>query len=341
MSFPVQIDGSQGGGAIVRVAVGLSAATQRRVEITGIRESRPNPGLRPQHLAGVNAVATLTDADVKYGDVGSSKLVFEPHKLQETDIRIDISTAGSVGLALQPLQIALLNRDMEVNITVDGGATVGKWAPPTPYLKHVMLPVFEQFGHQQELTVKRHGFYPEGGALVKATIGPSSLEPIDYTERGELTAVHGVSLASTHLKDAEVAERQRTEARRILANKHPSLDMNIDTAYVETKSPGSCIVLWAETDTGAILGADDIGEKGKRAEVVGKEAATALLGEFRRNAPLDRWLSDQIIPLLGVAGGRIRVSELTDHVKHNLAVTEKFVDRTLTGDEEEGIIEAK
>lgn len=36
-------------------------------------------------------------------------------------------------------------------------------------------------------------------------------------------------------------------------------------------------------------------------------------------------MGDQIIPYLGLVGGKIKVSEITDHLKSNIWVVEKFL----------------
>lgn len=337
----IEIDGSEGGGAIVRVAVGLSVATRQPVRIRNIREKRPNPGLQPQHLASVRAAATLTDAELVGAEQGSAVLTFVPNspRFAET-VRVTIPTAGSVALALQPLQIGLLNAVEALDIVVDGGATAGKWAPPVDYLQHVTLPVLKQAGFYQSLQVKRHGFYPKGGALVHATIGPSSLESVDLTERGDVERFRGISVASEHLREAEVAERQRTEARRVLANADPSPELDIETRYVDARSPGSVITLWAETVDGHVIGADALGEKGKRAELVGKDAAESLLEQLDTGAPVDEWMADQILPILGIAGGRVRVPRFTGHVGTNIRIVKRFVDGFAV-DREKKVVEAR
>jgi len=67
---------------------------------------------------------------------------------------------------------------------------------------------------------------------------------------------------------------------------------------------------------------------GKRAEDVGKEAALELLKEQKSNACLDKHLADQILPYLALAPGKsqVTVSEITNHLKTNIWVIEKFID---------------
>lgn len=336
----IEIDGGQGGGAVVRTAVGLAVATNTSVRITDIRAERPNPGLQAQHLAGIRAAAALADAELVGVEQESQTLTFVPnHRRLQQDIRIDIPTAGSVALALQPLQIGMLGADESVDVVVDGGATAGKWAPPIDYLCNVTVPVLRAHGYTQSLDVKRNGFYPEGGALLHATIGPAdSLTPLDLMESDDIVRVDGVSRATTHLEDAEVAERQRKAARRVIANEYPSIDMDIATEYVDARSPGSVITLWTTTADDRILGADALGEKGKRSERVGSEAAESLLDQLDADAAVDGWLADQLIPVLAVTGGRMTVPAFTDHVEHNLRVARQIVDRDWQVDRDRNVV---
>jgi RNA 3'-terminal phosphate cyclase (ATP) len=62
----VALDGSagEGGGQILRTALALSAATGRGFEITRIRANRTRPGLGPQHVVVVRAMAMVCNARV-------------------------------------------------------------------------------------------------------------------------------------------------------------------------------------------------------------------------------------------------------------------------------------
>ncbi|RLA97615.1 MAG: RNA 3'-phosphate cyclase, partial [Deltaproteobacteria bacterium] len=57
----VGLDGSygEGGGQIVRTAVGLSAYLGVPCRNRNIRKGRSSPGLRPQHVAGIRALLEL------------------------------------------------------------------------------------------------------------------------------------------------------------------------------------------------------------------------------------------------------------------------------------------
>lgn len=76
----ITIDGSygEGGGQIIRTAVGLAAVTGTGVEIHNIRKHRSQTGLKAQHLAAVKTAATMTHAEVAGLNPGSTRLTFKP-----------------------------------------------------------------------------------------------------------------------------------------------------------------------------------------------------------------------------------------------------------------------
>ncbi len=74
------------------------------------------------------------------------------------------------------------------------------------------------------------------------------------------------------------------------------------------------------------MGADSLGEKGKPAEKVGKEAAVALKQEILSHAALDTHMADQIIPYLAIAGGTVSVAGVSKHAKTNIWVCQQFLD---------------
>ena len=133
-----------------------------------------------------------------------------------------------------------------------------------------------------------------------------------------------ISGASLFLKDKKVAERQLAGMREILGKLKLPIEEKVQ--YHKTQCPGSQICLAAEFEN-TVIGADNLGKLGKRAEDVGKEAALELLKEQKTEACLDKHLADQILPFLALAGkSEITVSEITNHCKTNIWVIEKFLE---------------
>lgn len=324
----IEIDGSkgEGGGQILRTAVSMSAVTGESVKVFNIRAGRDKSGLMPQHLSSVEAVAALCGAKVEGLTLGADKLVFSPGKIRAGNYSIDVGTAGSGALILQSLMLPAFFAPGKVSLQVRGGTDV-KWSPSIDYLKYVFLPLIGKFGCRSSVELSARGYYPAGGGKVTVEVMPSKLKGIELLKIGKIVSINGSSHAHLGLKGAKVVERQVTGAEYAVRNAPVDKGLSVGLAfaqeYVNAPSYGSGITLWAVSEN-SILGADALGEKGRRAEDVGIEAGTKLMEEISSNAALDRYMSDQIIPYLALAGGAVAVSEITGHARTNIEVVNMF-----------------
>ncbi len=326
----ILIDGSigEGGGQILRTALGLAAALRKPIKIINIRAKRRNPGLQRQHLTGVRAIATLTNARVEGAQLGSTTLYFEPRGIRCGNYTFDVGTAGSVTLVLQTLIPVLPYLPCRTTIEIRGGTDV-PWSPPVDYMKFVFLPLVNRFGLTVTLELIRRGHYPRGGGIVRVHAEPShELRAVDLAERGVVKEIRGRSHCVRLPR--HVAERQAKAAKEYLAQ-HMNTPIDIDIeAYEPSRDPhlgpGSGIVLYAIAER-SILGADSLGEKGKPAEDVGREAAIKLLEELRSGAALDRHAGDMVIPLAALARGvsRFTISSLTLHALTVVEVVKRLL----------------
>ena len=111
----------------------------------------------------------------------------------------------------------------------------------------------------------------------------------------------------------------------------------IGTKYLRTESVGTGVFLYAKTEN-SIIGADNLGEIQKKAEVVGKEAAEDLIKEYNSGA-VDRHAADMLLPYMALKeSGKIQASQITHHIKMNIFVIEKFLPVKFEIDEEKRII---
>jgi RNA 3'-phosphate cyclase len=191
------------------------------------------------------------------------------------------------------------------------------------YFRFVFLKVLETMGVKTEIKILKRGYYPEGGAKTEAIIFPSKIKKLNLVERGLFKKIMVISGASDFLKPKKVAERQIFGVKEILGKLKLPFEEKIE--YYDTRCPGSQIFLATEFEN-TIIGADNLGKLGKRAEDVGKETALGLLKEEKSGACLDKHSADQILPYLALAEGKseVSVSEITNHCKTNMWVIEKF-----------------
>lgn len=329
----IDFDGADGGGQIVRTALALSAVTGESVRVSNVRGERPVSGLRPQHLAAVEALAGVCDAEVEGAAEGSETVSFRPGGLAGGEIEADIETAGSIPLlfdALLPLAPALPG---PLTVVATGGTDV-KWAPPLDYTRRVKLPLLSRLGVDAVITSDRRGFYPAGGGRATLALAPSSLSSVALVERGDLRSVGVYSTASESLLDAEVAGRQAQGAIEAL----DGMDVESEVATVEydgTRSTGSAVVL--DAAYGATrAGFDALGERGTPAEDVGRAAVESFASFHVGFGCVDDHMADQLLPFLASAGGTVLVPRVTDHVATHAELLAAFgcpVERT---DREEG-----
>ena len=324
-----EIDGSQksGSGTILRLAVALAAATGESLHIYNIRQNRPQRGLKPQHLEAVLTAAKLCNAEVKGATLGSKELWFKPQKAKGGDFEAKIGTAGSISALLMATLPICAFANGSVRLRVAKGGTDVSHSPTMNYLRNVFLVALKQMGLEATITVHRYGYYPKGMGEVTMTVKPPAhLKPIRLENFGKLKGVKGISVC-TFLADRKVAERQAKAASEYLSEKGYAADIEVVNDQSNSFQKGSSIALWVETDTGAIIGADAIGELKKTSEKVGREAAEKLIAELSAKPTVDMYLADMLIPYMALAEGTstLLTRKVSDHLETNIWLAEKML----------------
>ena len=325
----MEIDGSygEGGGQIVRTAVALAAVTGTSIRVSKIRQGRPKPGLAPQHAQAILALAGICNAKTAGIEPGSSEIAFEPGRIKGGSYRVDIGTAGSITLLVQCLLPAMIRADGPITLKVTGGTDV-RWSPTMDYFKRVFLPALCEFGAQVKVDSMRRGYYPRGGGSVILTVNPGNLKPAHLKPK-EAGIVEGVSHCSN--LPEHVARRQADSATAALKDAgHMGL---VATEVLKETSTGSGITLWSGHKGGSALG-----ERGIRAEDVGKAAALEIIAELSSPAAVDVRLADQLIPYLALAGGSYTVRQISKHASTNIWTARQFLNTKLEVMEEAGVL---
>ena len=334
----IHIEGSQGegGGQILRTSLALAALLQQPVQIDNIRANRRQPGLKTQHLAGVLALARITDAEVKGAHKHSTRLDFVPRTLKGGRYRFEISTAGAACMLFGAVLPVLLFAPQASEVTITGGTHV-PFSPPFHYLEKVFLPTVKKMGGKVDLKLVRWGFYPKGGGEIRAHVKPCrGLQGIRQEKRGALKSLQLSACSSTHLPE-HIARREIGQAESELDAYKDKLRSKPLTC--QAYSPGNFVFLEAEYEHAA-AGFSALGKKGRPAEEVAAEACRLFLAFEGTRATLDSHLADQIILYAALAQGDsyFIIEKATSHLLTNIDIIKKFLPVTIKLDHDSGVI---
>jgi RNA 3'-terminal phosphate cyclase (ATP) len=235
-------------------------------------------------------------------------------------------------MLLQAVLPICLFAENPVQLHVAKGGTDTIHAPTINYLRYVFLPALKQMGIDAEITVQKYGYYPKGMGEATMMVNLNRhLKPIVLENFGKLNAVNGVSVC-TFLSDKQVAERQAKTAKTCLSQSGYEADIQVVNDQSNPIQKGSSIVLWAETDTGVIVGADAIGELRKMSEAVGKEAAEKLAIELAVKPTVDVHLADMVLPYMALGEGKsvFLTQKISEHIESNVWLIEKMLNVKFT-----------
>ncbi len=335
MSTVVVLDGreGEGGGQVLRSALSLSLITGRPFRLEHVRAKRKPSGLKAQHLTCVTGAAAISEARVEGAKLGSTEVEFHPREISTQPRSLDVGTAGSTSLLLQCLAYPLALAGGST-LTLRGGTHVSH-SPSFDYLERVWLPMLRAYGLDVELGLLAGGFFPQGGGVITAAIGPMGevdegdldFEPAGALRHAEvLSTVGGLPLDIASRQNAAVAERLGREGLRT------ETEVCAPTVH---HSKGSAVLVWATLENGLVAGASSLGERGVRAEEVGGAAAESFLSFVESGGSLDQHLGDQILlpAALAAAGflGPVRSTHFTaavvsEHLTTHAMVLQRFLD---------------
>ncbi len=337
----ITIDGSygEGGGQILRTTLSLSALLEKDVEIKRIRAGREKPGLRPQHLAGIRALARIAGAKVEGDEIGSESISFSPSRVGGGVYRFNVAeergSAGAVTLVLQVLLLPLCFSSSSSDVALLGGTHV-PWSPPFHYFSMVLLPTLARIGLYCEADIEKWGWYPKGGGVIHVKIVPiGELQSIDLSARGRPRRIFGISGISN--LPAHIAVRQKERAYQRIKER---LSLVPDIHIMDNApSPGQGAVLFLVLESeGGLSGFSALGRRGKRAEEVADEAVDQLFEHIDSEGCVDPHLSDQLIPFVALAKGKcvFTTSRITHHLLTNIWVVKQFLDVRIEVEGREG-----
>ncbi|MCI0399124.1 MAG: RNA 3'-phosphate cyclase [Chloroflexi bacterium] len=328
------IDGSQGegGGQVLRTSLSLSALTGRPFRIEKIRANRSRPGLRPQHLTAVRAVAAICRAEVNGDQLNSTVLEFRPggspragaYEFDVTEASASGVSAGAVTLIFQAVCWPLLFAGDSSQLTLSGGTFV-PFSPPYHYLAEVAGPVFARMGAFFDLALREWGWMAAGGGLVTATIHPSQKLHSLTLEPAPESSVLGIA-AVTNLP-SHIPHRMERRAYKLLTE--AGLQATIRPLRERSAGPGAGMLLWLPQ-----AGFSSLGRPGLPAEQVTEAAVAELLDFVDNQAAVDLHLADQLLIPMTLAHGTstLTTNRLTLHTLTNADLLRRWLDAAITID---------
>jgi RNA 3'-terminal phosphate cyclase (ATP) len=325
----MDIDGSmgEGGGQLLRTALTLAMCTGVPIRLRHIRARRARPGLRAQHLAAVRAAAAICSARVSGATLASAELEFAPGAVRPGEYDIDVGTAGSTLLVLQTILLPLSFCGAPSTVVLRGG-THNPLAPTFEFVRDAWLPLIGQLGFRARLVLERHGFIPQGGGVIRASIEPRLPgRVLELMERGSVRRCSVQVLLSRLPED--IGRREVATLRARLAV--PEQACSVET--VAAAGAGNALHVRLDCAHLTTLFAG-FGRRGVPAETVADRTAAEVRRYLDADVALDQHLADQLLlPLALSAGGRFSSLAPSGHTTTNAAVIGLFLPSTYEAQE--------
>ncbi|KAF2113931.1 RNA 3'-terminal phosphate cyclase domain-containing protein [Lophiotrema nucula] len=329
MAKLIHLEGTtlEGGGQLLRIAVGLSSLTKIPINITNIRGKRSGGGgLKTQHLTSVQWLGQASKARLSGAGLKSKEITFRPNTNSNglqvlTDVHIKQSTPGSINLVFQAIlpYILFSGSEAPVRIKITGGTNVSN-SPSFDYISQVLLPVLAKIGVPLiDSELHTRGWSTGGTRLgsVTYTITPlqAALPAFQLIDRGEIQSVTATVLAprscERHFRE-ELEVMFDKRATHIFGSREPEYDITFEDSHNEKRYH---LLLVATTTTGVKLGRDWLYDHGFRAGKVDyiissivKKVASDLVAEIEHGGCADEYLRDQLVVFQALSKGRSQVN---------------------------------
>ncbi|KAF2714395.1 RNA 3'-terminal phosphate cyclase [Pleomassaria siparia CBS 279.74] len=330
MASTIHLEGTtlEGGGQLLRIAIGLSSLTQTPLNITNIRGKRSRGGgLKAQHLTSVQWLAQASNAQLSGAGLKSKEITFAPstkesktEKYLKCDTQISQDTPGSINLVFQAIlpYILFSGAKYSVKVRISGGTNVSN-SPSYDYISQVLLPTLSLIGIAEIKSQVHSRGWSQGGTTLGSityTVTPLTqpLPGFTLTTRGDIKSVKATILAPKACEEHFKNELNVMFDRRgtaIFGDRESEIDISFEDSLHDKRF---YLLLVATTTTGVKLGRDwlyDRGVKAGKLEMVlssmAKKVFGDLIAEIEHGGCADEFLRDQLVVFQALAKGRSEV----------------------------------
>jgi RNA 3'-terminal phosphate cyclase (ATP) len=366
MAPPIHLEGTtlEGGGQLLRIAIGLSSLTKIPVNITNIRGKRSGGGgLKAQHLTSVQWLSQASNARLSDAGLKSKEVTFAPKETKrqfenflKSEIQISQNTPGSINLVFQAILPYLLfsGTKYPASVSISGGTNVSN-SPSYDYIAQVLLPMLTHIGIPTITSSLHSRGWSQGGTRlgsVTYTVTPIStpFPAFQLMDRGDIKSIKATIIApkacEQHFRDElDVMFEKREE--EIFGDREPVVEVVFEDSRHDKRF---YLLLVATTTTGVKLGRDWLYNHGFRAgkleavmNSMTKKVFGDLIAEIEHGGCVDEFLRDQLVVFQALAKGRSvvnggkRKEELVEPSLH--AKTAQWVVQEMlgVGFDEEGV----
>jgi RNA 3'-terminal phosphate cyclase (ATP) len=327
---PIHLEGTtlEGGGQLLRIAIGVSSLTKIPINITSIRGKRAGGGgLKAQHLTSVQWLGKASQARVSGVGLKSKEITFVPNSKAQTgaglvtiDYDIKQSTPGSVNLVFQAILPYLLfsGAAAPIRLRIAGGTNVSN-SPSCDYIAQVLLPMLEKIGIPKIASEVHSRGWSQGSVRLGAVsyvVTPltAALPAFKLVERGDIKSVDATIIAprdtERHIRDElDVMFDKRQGA--IFGDREPEVSVEFEDSRHEKRF---YLLLVATTTTGIKLGRDWLYDAGVRAGKLDtlisnlvRKVSSDLVAEIEHGGCVDEFMRDQLVVFQALAKGRSQV----------------------------------
>ncbi|OLS26803.1 MAG: RNA 3'-terminal phosphate cyclase [Candidatus Heimdallarchaeota archaeon LC_3] len=336
MSEIIEIDGTIGGGSVLRLGIPLAIALGKSLRITNVRQVKERrKGLQVQHLTGLNFLTQLTGSQLLGASIGSPEVYLTPGNTTPPPNflpKIQVPTSAAVSLIIQIVSNYVFASRKPIGFEFEGGGTHVSYSPNFDVLLQVNKPLFEMFGLKMHIQLVKPGFFPQGGAMGRVYMEPVPLSKTILTS-GEIESIDVISSASSSLRAQKVAEKQISGFKSVLK---PDRTF---AGYADSVNPGYACSGIIKYKSKSFKGVAKVGGQNDSPIDIGKETAKMTKDERDNPASVDEQLADQLILPLAFApsGSQYTFDKMYEHVDTNLKVIKYLMGDILDLQKENGI----